>query len=247
MQETPSGRKKIIPVGSDFESSPSPESPRNAATEQMNFNEADDAISHSNKNHKKNNKKSGSKDDSYEHERDEGKKSIGLKLKTSYSFKEREDRQEQKRLNNRDLQVSQESLSPSTRGGRHSRNPSDGGSNTSSGGGGGHQGLPPSGTRVVLGRETTPTPLNGTNEGGENEFEQGQRIPQDILERFEGRTREDLIEMVVNLQASVEKQAKKQSDLEDYIDSLLMKVISTAPDLLQKNNAMGQKYGKFVT
>ena len=53
--------------------------------------------------------------------------------------------------------------------------------------------------------------------------------------------------MVVNLQASVEKHAKKQADLEDYIDSLLMKIIDTAPDLLQKNNVMEQKYGKFVT
>ena len=65
--------------------------------------------------------------------------------------------------------------------------------------------------------------------------------------RFEGKSREDLIEMVVNLQASAEKHAKKQADLEDYIDSLLMKIIDTAPDLLQKNNVMEQKYGKFVT
>ena len=42
--------------------------------------------------------------------------------------------------------------------------------------------------------------------------------------------------MIVGLQASVEIQARKASDLEDYIDSMLMKVLSTAPQLLQKNN-----------
>ena len=41
--------------------------------------------------------------------------------------------------------------------------------------------------------------------------------------------------MIVGLQASIETQARKQSDLEDYIDSLLTKVLSTAPQLLQKN------------
>ena len=41
--------------------------------------------------------------------------------------------------------------------------------------------------------------------------------------------------MIVGLQASIETQARKQSDLEDYIDSLLTKVLSAAPQLLQKN------------
>merc|ERR1712111_185858 len=38
----------------------------------------------------------------------------------------------------------------------------------------------------------------------------------------------------------VENQARKQSDLEEYIDSLLMKILSTNPQLLQKNTAEGQ-------
>lgn len=42
--------------------------------------------------------------------------------------------------------------------------------------------------------------------------------------------------MIFNLQMTVEDQARKQSDLEDYIDSLLMKVLSSAPQLLQKNS-----------
>ena len=57
---------------------------------------------------------------------------------------------------------------------------------------------------------------------------------------------QDLIEMVVNLQHSVEKQAKVQSDLEDYIDSLLSKVIHKAPDILQKNAEMNARFGTTV-
>ncbi len=53
---------------------------------------------------------------------------------------------------------------------------------------------------------------------------------------------QDLIEMIVNLQDAVEHHAKKQSDLEDYIDALLTKVIANAPDLLQKNAQMEAKY-----
>ena len=53
--------------------------------------------------------------------------------------------------------------------------------------------------------------------------------------------------MVVNLQHSVEKQAKVQSDLEDYIDSLLSKVIHKAPDILQKNAEMNARFGIRTT
>ena len=57
---------------------------------------------------------------------------------------------------------------------------------------------------------------------------------------------QDLIESVVSLQDMVEKQAKKQKDLEDYIDSLLMKVIASNPDVLEKNAVMNEKYGRMV-
>ena len=41
--------------------------------------------------------------------------------------------------------------------------------------------------------------------------------------------------MVVGLQASVEEQGKKVADLEDYVDSMLIKVMETSPVLLEKN------------
>merc|ERR1719245_2289258 len=81
---------------------------------------------------------------------------------------------------------------------------------------------PPHGTRVVLGRETSPSP-------------QQTRIPVEIMDRFNGQTREDLIETIVKLQARVEEQGKKVADLEDYVDGLLIKIMEASPVLLEKN------------
>ena len=69
-------------------------------------------------------------------------------------------------------------------------------------------------------------------------------FPQDVWDKFDGKSREDLIEMIVGLQETVEDQARKQSDLEDYIDSLLMKVLSTAPQLLNKASPEGRNSPK---
>ena len=41
--------------------------------------------------------------------------------------------------------------------------------------------------------------------------------------------------MVIMLQASVEEQGKKVADLEDYVDSMLIKVMEVSPVLLEKN------------
>ena len=178
------------------------------------------------------------------------------------------------------MRLSNESLGSKN----HSRNHSDSGSNNSSGNN--STGRPDQ--RVVLGRETTPTPGQGhngesalsssprdSNHNQSNKEAAGpSRIPKDVWQRFEGASREascvsvphsadfefclnvqrcysppfqDLIEMVVNLQHSVEKQAKVQSDLEDYIDSLLSKVIHKAPDILQKNAEMNARFGIRTT
>ena len=72
------------------------------------------------------------------------------------------------------------------------------------------------------------------------------QYPYLIISAFFSLSLQDLIEMIVNLQDSVEKAAKKQSDLEDYIDSLLTKVIAQAPSLLQKNAQMEARYGHLV-
>ena len=41
--------------------------------------------------------------------------------------------------------------------------------------------------------------------------------------------------MVIRLQAGVEEQGKKAADLEDYVDSLLIKVMEASPVLLEMN------------
>ena len=60
----------------------------------------------------------------------------------------------------------------------------------------------------------------------------GKNLPYTIL------FSQDLIEAVVQLQSQLECQGKKQVELEDYLDSLLMKVMAKAPDLLQKDLTM---------
>ena len=46
---------------------------------------------------------------------------------------------------------------------------------------------------------------------------------------------QDLIEMLVRLQAQVEDEGKKVADMEEYIDSLLVKIIENSPILLERN------------
>jgi len=223
---TPSGhKKKIIPVHSDFESSPSPEDCPSSP------NLEDSSRNSSKQNTPRKEKKDNNSELDHENiaanDRTEssGKKkrlNLGKFGKSSLSFRSEKEK---------NVEVSNESLhhvgrAPAAAGHRpgHSRTYSDGsaGSNGSSCNA---VPTPPSGPRVgPLGRETTPTELP-------------QKIPKDVWDKFDGKSREDLIEMIVSLQASVENQAKKHSDLEDYIDSLLMKVLSTAPQLLQKNNS----------
>jgi len=83
---------------------------------------------------------------------------------------------------------------------------------------------PPHGTRIVLGRETSPVPS-----------QQGSKIPKEIMEKFGNKSREDLIEMVVMLQGQVDDQGRKVGDMEEYMDMLLVKIMENTPVLLEKN------------
>lgn len=183
-------KKMIIPVETDSDSSPSPDSSPsefsptplstglNSQRLRRSFHAQPDEV--------KDNKRTG----------------MMGRLKNSYSFKDQID---DKKVNGRKNSVD-------STGSRHSRTMSD----TSLG--------PPAGTRVVVGRETSPIPPAVSK-----------TLPQEVMERFKGQSREDIIEMVISLQATVEQQARKVGDLEDYIDSLLMRVMETAPILLQKD------------
>ncbi|XP_017879183.1 rab11 family-interacting protein 2 [Ceratina calcarata] len=59
------------------------------------------------------------------------------------------------------------------------------------------------------------------------------RLPHEVLTQFEGKSREDLIELTLQLQADVADKNKRLHDLEDYIDALLLRVIECSPRLLQ--------------
>ncbi|XP_076176888.1 rab11 interacting protein [Ptiloglossa arizonensis] len=58
-------------------------------------------------------------------------------------------------------------------------------------------------------------------------------LPHEVLTQFEGKSREDLIELTLQLQAEVSEKKKRLTDLEDYIDALLLRVIECSPRLLQ--------------
>ncbi|XP_042876014.1 rab11 family-interacting protein 1-like isoform X4 [Penaeus japonicus] len=71
------------------------------------------------------------------------------------------------------------------------------------------------------------------------------RLPQEIHDKFAGKSREDLLEMIVNLQASIEKNARHTRDLEDYIDGLLLRVMETTPNLLQAPINKAKKLNRY--
>ncbi|CAG9796691.1 unnamed protein product [Diatraea saccharalis] len=67
-------------------------------------------------------------------------------------------------------------------------------------------------------------------------------IPKTVIEQFDGKSREDLIVMIYNLQKDAESEKKKNKDLENYLDELLLRVMETTPRILQnpyvRNNSM---------
>ena len=67
-------------------------------------------------------------------------------------------------------------------------------------------------------------------------------LPHSVLAQYNGKTREDLIEMLVNVQKTVDLQGKKIIDLEDYIDSLLIKILDNAPILLKQDSPIISKH-----
>lgn len=58
-------------------------------------------------------------------------------------------------------------------------------------------------------------------------------IPKVALQQFDGKSREDLIVMIYNLQKDAESEKKKNKDLENYLDELLLRVMETTPRILQ--------------
>lgn len=67
-------------------------------------------------------------------------------------------------------------------------------------------------------------------------------IPNKVLAQLEGKSKEDLIVLIYNLQKDVDVEKKKSKDLENYLDDLLLRVMETTPRILQnpyvRNNSM---------
>lgn len=55
----------------------------------------------------------------------------------------------------------------------------------------------------------------------------------DVLRQFESKSRDDLIEMVIDLQKDISRSNHHLKELEDYLDQLLLKVMETTPRILQ--------------
>lgn len=73
--------------------------------------------------------------------------------------------------------------------------------------------------------------------GGESELinstSSNNRISNELLLKYEGKTREDLILLLNDTHSDLEHNKKKLKDLEDYLDELLLRVMETQPKILQ--------------
>ena len=72
---------------------------------------------------------------------------------------------------------------------------------------------PPNGNRVVVGRERSP----------ELQTDSDSNVPTETMLKFKGMSREDMIEVVIRMEAVMEEKGKRIADMEDYLDSLLLR------------------------
>lgn len=81
------------------------------------------------------------------------------------------------------------------------------------------------GERIIIGREK--------ERNIQNSPQMQSRLSSEVLRKFEGKTREDLIEIILQMEGKAEVQKKRVKDLEDYLDDLLLRVMETTPRILQ--------------
>lgn len=71
-------------------------------------------------------------------------------------------------------------------------------------------------------------------EGENNGFTSAaSRLSPADVQKYRGKSKEDLIEIICRLQVSMEHQTRRLQDLEDYLDTLLLRVMETTPRILQ--------------
>lgn len=59
------------------------------------------------------------------------------------------------------------------------------------------------------------------------------QVSPETLAKYEGKSREEVIRIAHNLESEVHYQKQKVKELEDYLDSLLLKVMECHPKILQ--------------
>ncbi|XP_045482596.1 rab11 family-interacting protein 2 [Harmonia axyridis] len=84
---------------------------------------------------------------------------------------------------------------------------------------------PPSNSneRIIIGGENTSPVIQRNNS----------KLPSELIQKYQNKSREDLILMTINLQNELDSEKKKLKDLEDYLDDLLLRVMETTPKILQ--------------
>ncbi|XP_038122671.1 rab11 family-interacting protein 5 isoform X2 [Culex quinquefasciatus] len=83
--------------------------------------------------------------------------------------------------------------------------------------------------RIIIGGENDMPTLSGVVRQSKLVTE----VSPEIAAKYEGKTREDMMRIAHNLESEVQYQKQKVKELEDYLDSLLLKVMECQPRILQ--------------
>lgn len=83
--------------------------------------------------------------------------------------------------------------------------------------------------RIIIGGENDLPPMLGNARQSKLVTE----VSPEIAAKYEGKTREDMMRIAHNLESEVQYQKQKVKELEDYLDSLLLKVMECQPRILQ--------------
>lgn len=83
--------------------------------------------------------------------------------------------------------------------------------------------------RIIIGGENDLPPTLGIARQSKLVTE----VSPEIAAKYEGKTREDMMRIAHNLESEVQYQKQKVKELEDYLDSLLLKVMECHPRILQ--------------
>ncbi|CAG0907324.1 unnamed protein product [Cyprideis torosa] len=76
-------------------------------------------------------------------------------------------------------------------------------------------------------------PYEGGIAGGNWYGQQRSRHPLEVQQRFGSMSRDDLIERILRLEGEVTEAREKTADLGTYLDSLLLRIMETKPEILQ--------------